>query len=128
MNDIIVALELQCLQNLNRKPPNEPDGHTLEVVGLDELVEVHAEELEGNQQVAPEDLIVNYLNDVVVVVLVPVLQVLKNLEFNTGLVLKTFFVSNDFDGNHLLLFVVKALKRLPKTTATYLIKHLVPVS
>ena len=73
MDDIIVALELQCLQNLNRKPPNELGVHTLEVVGLDELVEVHAEELEGYQQMASEDLIVNNLNDVVVIVLVPVL-------------------------------------------------------
>jgi hypothetical protein len=72
--------------------------------------------------------IVNDPNDVVIVILVAVLQIFKDPQLHTRLVLKPLLVSNDFDRHKLLLFVVKTLQSLPKTSASQLINNLVSES
>lgn len=76
---------------------------------------------------AAEDLVVNNLDDVVVIIPVPVLQVLKDPQLYTGLVLESFLIPDNFNGNHLLLFVIKAFESLAKASAAQLVKHLISV-
>ena len=58
MDNTIIPLEFKGLQDLNSESPNQSRRHSLEVVLLDELVEVHAEQLKRDQQVLPEDVVV----------------------------------------------------------------------
>lgn len=76
---------------------------------------------------AAEDLVVNNLDDVVVVIPVPVLQVLQDPQLYTGLILESFFIPNNFNGNHLLLFVIEAFESLAEASAAQLVNHLVSV-
>lgn len=75
-----------------------------------------------------EDFVVNNSYDVVIVILVAVLQVFQNPQFNACLILKAFFIPDYLYGHHLLVFVVETFKSLPKTSATNLIKHFISVS
>ena len=43
MNDLILARELERVQDLDREAPDEPHRYTLEVVVLYELVKVDAQ-------------------------------------------------------------------------------------
>jgi hypothetical protein len=56
------------------------------------------------------------LNDVVSVVEVIILQMLQDFEFNTCLVLKLLFVSDNFDGYNFSCLMIVAFKSLTKTT------------
>ena len=47
MNDVLIALKLQSLQDLNGESADQTSRHALEVILLDELVEVHTQQLEG---------------------------------------------------------------------------------
>jgi hypothetical protein len=75
--------------------------------------------------VPSEDLVVDDSDDVVVVVFVFVFQILQDSQLDSSLVLEPFLVPDDFDCNHLLLLVVKALQRLAKTTAANFFKDFV---
>lgn len=70
MDDVVVLLELESLQNLYGKPPDEVLRHALEVVVLDEFVEIYAEAFEGNHQVLAEQNEVLDSDNIVLVVLV----------------------------------------------------------
>lgn len=47
MNDVLVALELERLKYLDGKSTDQPSGHSLKVVLLDEFIKIHAEQFEG---------------------------------------------------------------------------------
>ena len=128
MNDVVVSLELQRLKNLNSKPPNQPNGNPLEVVGLDELIQVHAKQFKRDEQMSSKDFVVDDSDDVVVVVLVSIFEVLQNFEFHSCLVLKPFLVSNNLDSHHLVFFMVKAFKCLSKAATADFINHFVSKS
>ena len=76
----------------------------------------------------PENHIVLDPNDVVGVILIEFLQMHQYLKLNTCLVLEALFVSNQFDGNTLLGFMVKALNGLTETTLTKEFNNFEPVS
>ena len=69
----------------------------MEVVGLDELIQVHAKQFKRDEQMSSKDFVVDDSNNVIVVVLVSIFEVLQNFEFHSCLVLKPFFVSNNLD-------------------------------
>ena len=75
-----------------------------------------------------EDFIVNDPNDVVVIIFISVFQVFKDFQLNTCLVLKSFLVADNFNGYHLLLFVVKTFESLPKAATANLVKNFIPKS
>lgn len=76
---------------------------------------------------SPEDLVVYDSDDVIVVVLVPVLEVLQDTQLDASLVLESFLVADNLDGDHLLLFVVEALQSLAETATANLLDYFVPV-
>lgn len=55
-----------------------------------------------------EDLIVNDPNYIIIIVLIAVFKVLKDPQLDACLILEPFFVTNYFDRDHLLLFVIEA--------------------
>jgi hypothetical protein len=62
-----------------------------------------------------EDFVVDDSDDIVVIVFIPVFKVLQNSEFYSCLILKPFLVANNLDSHHLVFFMVKTFKGLPKT-------------
>jgi len=66
--------------------------------------------------VVSEDAVVLDLDNVVLVLRVLLLQMLKDSELNTCLVLVPLLVLDDFDGDDLTRLMVTALYRLTKTT------------
>ena len=58
MDDVVVTLELESLQDLDGEPSDQPRGDPLEVVLFDELVKIHAQDLERKKQMLPEDGVV----------------------------------------------------------------------
>ena len=109
MDHILIAEEFERLKNLNRESTDQGQRHALEIVVLDEFVKVDREEFERDDQVITEHAVVLYLNDVVLVVGVLPLQVLKDAQLYSCLVLVTLFVLNYFDCNNFIGFVVKTL-------------------
>ena len=78
MDHVLVAEELEGLEDLDSKTSYQRQGDTLEVVVLDELVEVDREEFEGDDQMIAEHAVVLDLDYVVLVVGVLLLQVLQD--------------------------------------------------
>ena len=78
MDYVLVAEELEGLEDLDSKTSYQRQGDTLEVVVLDELVEVDREEFEGDDQMIAEHAVVLDLDYVVLVVGVLLLQVLQD--------------------------------------------------
>ncbi len=75
MDHVIVLLVFECLQYLDGESPDQANGHSLEVVVLNELVQVDAEQLEANDQVLPEYRVVLHPDNVVHIIWVVLLQV-----------------------------------------------------
>ena len=76
VDDVVFFHVVQRHQQLDCEPPDEPSGHSLEVVALDKLVQVHAQHLEGQDQVLPEHELLLDSNDVLLVFWVVVFQLL----------------------------------------------------
>ena len=74
-----------------------------------------------------EYAVILYLNDVVLIFWVLLLQMLKDSELDTRLVLIALLVFDDLQRNDLACLVVEALKCLPKATFAEEIKNFKPV-
>lgn len=84
----------------------------MEVVAFDELVEIHAQHLEGEDQVLAEDELLLYANDVLFVLWVVVAELLQNLGFNETLLVESLLVSENLERNVLLVLVIKTFEYL----------------
>ena len=84
------------------------------MIGFDELIEIHRQEFKWNDQVPSKNIIIENPHNVIFILFVTVIQHLQNLQLHTGLMLKSFFISDDFDSHQLLQLVVVALNSLAK--------------
>lgn len=123
----MVPLKFERLQDLDGETANETSRHSLEVVLLDKLVEIHAEELEGEEQVLSEDGVVIDPHDIVLVVFVFALEEAEKAQLNSRLMLESLFIANYFDCYHCPRLVVEAFKCLSKTARPQFVEHLKPV-
>ena len=85
VDDLVPVEEVEALQQRVRELADELEAEPLELVLLDELVEVDAEELEGDAGVVAEREVVEEVDDVVRVVLVLLPQVLQDADLLLGL-------------------------------------------
>ena len=90
----------------------------MKIIVFDELVQVHAETLKSNQEVLSKQHIVLDPDDVVGIILVVVVEVLQQLEFDSGLVLKLLLVPDYLNRYFLLCLVVEAFDSLAKAALT----------
>ena len=86
VDDLVPVEEVEALQQRVGELADELEAEPLELVLLDELVEVDAEELEGDAGVVAEREVVEEVDDVVRVVLVLLPQVLQDADLLLGLV------------------------------------------
>lgn len=63
-------------------------------------------------QMVSEHKMIFHLNNIFLVLRIIVSQIFKDLQFYHALLVKSFFVSNDFNGSHLLDLVVEAFYHL----------------
>ena len=82
------------------------------MIRFNELIEVHRQQFKWNDQVASKHIIIEYPHYVIFILLVTIIQHLQDFQLNAGLMLKSFFISDDFDCHQLLEFVVVALDSL----------------
>lgn len=127
VDNVVVALKFESLQYLNGEAPNQARRYSLEVVLLNKLVEIHAEQLKGEQQVLAEDGVVQHANDIVFVVFILLLEVAQKTQLDTSLVLEALLVADDFDSHRHSRLVVKALQGLAETARAKLVQHFKPV-
>lgn len=64
MDDAILVQCIQTLQDGVGKLPDQREAKALKLVLLDELVQVHAEELEGHADVVSEGEVLQHVDDV----------------------------------------------------------------
>jgi len=84
----------------------------LEVVALDELIQVHAQHLESEDEMLAEDELFLDANYVLLVLWIVVAELLQDLGFNEALLVEAFLVSKNFEGDVLLIFVIKTFEYL----------------
>ena len=85
MDDLVAVEQVEALQQRVGELADELEAESLELVLLDELVQVNAEELEGDAGVVAEREVVEQVDDVVSVVLVLLAQVLQDADLLLGL-------------------------------------------
>ena len=97
------------------KLAHEREAEALELVLLDELVEIHAEQFEGEADVVAEGEVVYEVDDVVRVFSVLLPQVLQDADLLVGLTVEAFLVADDLDRHVLLGLVIVGLQHLAET-------------
>lgn len=102
MDDIVLSHEVERDQDLNCETLNQTETESLKVVHLDEVVQVHAQQLERDHQVLPEHKLIQHLNDVLLVLRVLLVQHLNQLRFNKPLLVQPFFVLKHFQSDEFL--------------------------
>lgn len=114
MNYPVFVQSIQALQDGVGELANQRQAEALELVLLDELVEVHAEQLERHADVVAEGEVLQHVDDVHGVVLVLLPQVLQDADLLGRLPVETLLVPHHLQGHVLVDFVVIGLDHLPK--------------
>ena len=117
----------------------------MEVVRLDELVEVDAQELHCDAEMATEVEVLVHLDDVVLLLRVlsqrsayflktrhrlntyPFLQVFQDLDLHQGLVMETLLVADDLDRHRLTSAVVTTVEYLSEGALAKSVDNLIAV-
>lgn len=127
MDDLLLLNVVQCIENLDAETPDQRERKTFEVAGLQKVIQIDREELEGNAKMVPKLVHLFHADDVVLVVRIVVSQMRKYFHFNLCLVLKFLTVLDDFDRHDLFLLVVVALNGLTKAATPKLVLQLIAI-
>ncbi len=94
------------------KLPDQREAEALELVLLDELIQVHAEQLEGHADVISEGEVFQHVDDVHGRVLVLLPQVLQDTDLLRCLPVEALLIADHLQGDVGLVLVVKGLHDL----------------
>lgn len=111
---IIGSIIIRDIAPSHRTSQSSPPSPHLKLIPLNELVQVHAEQLEGDADVVAEDEVIDHVDHVVVVVDVLGPQVLQDLDLLLSLLVEPLLVPDHLQGHLGLGLVVKGLDHLPK--------------
>lgn len=95
-----------------RKFADERQAEALELVLLDELVQVHAEQLEGHADVVPEGEALQHVDDVHAAVLVLLPQVLQDADLLGRLPVEPLLIPHHLQGHVGVALMIKGLHHL----------------
>ena len=107
MHDVVLTHVVERNEDLDGEPFDQAQGEALEVVHLDEVVEVDAEELERDDEMLAERERVEALDDVLLVFWIVLVQCFDQPRFNETLFVQALLILEDFQGDKLFLFVVE---------------------
>lgn len=116
MDDPVLVQRVQTLQDGVGELPDQREAEALELVLLDELVQVHAQQLEGHADVVAEGEVLQHVDDVHARVLVLLLQVLQDADLLRRLPVEALLVADHLQGHVGLGFVVEGLHHLERST------------
>mmetsp|Transcript_107975 Transcript_107975/g.311999 ORF Transcript_107975/g.311999 Transcript_107975/m.311999 type:complete len:266 (-) Transcript_107975:397-1194(-) len=127
MDDVLLPKEPQSRKQLDGEAPDQTQGDALEIVVLDELVQVDAQQLECDAQMVPEVEVVHHVHDVRCALDVPLPNVLEDLDFHEGLVMEPLLVPNHLQGYIALGLVVEGAHDLTERSFTEGVHDLIPI-
>ena len=127
MDNIVFFHEVEGDEYLDSKPLDEVKAESLEVVHFYELVEVHAQQFERDNQVLPEHELVRPPNDILFVFGVSPVQVLDQLSLDQALLVQSLFVFQNLQRAKLFFFMVEAPLNNSKAALAQFLHHLVTV-
>lgn len=114
VDDAVLVQRVQTLQDRVGELPDQREAEALELVLLDELVQVHAQQLEGHADVVAEGEVLQHVDDVHARVLVLLPQVLQDADLLRCLPVETLLVADHFQSHVGLRLVVEGLHHLQK--------------
>lgn len=112
VDDAVLLQRFQTLEDGVGELPDQREAEALELVLLDELVEVHAEQLEGHADVVAEGEVLQHVDDVHARVLVLLPQVLQDADLLRGLPVEALLVADHLQSHVGLGFMVEGLHHL----------------
>lgn len=118
MDDPVSVQRLQTLQDGVRKLPDQRQAEALKLVALDELIQVHAEQLKGHADVVAEGKVLQHVHHVHGAVAVLLAQVLQDADLLLRLPVEALLVAHHFESQVLLQLVVVDFSHLSKATLT----------
>ena len=95
---------------MDGEPLDQAEGEALEVVHLDEVVKVDAQQLERDAEMLAEGERIEALDDVLLVLRIVLVQCLDEPGLNKTLLKESLLILEDFQGDELFLFVVEDTK------------------
>lgn len=87
----------------------------MELVSLDKLVQVHAQQLKGHANVVPEGEVFEHVHDIHGAVTILLAQVLQDADLLLRLPVEPLLIADHFQSQVLLQFVVVHFSHLTKT-------------
>ena len=127
MDDPVAIEGVQTLEHGVAEFAHEGRAEPLELVPLDQLVEVHAQQLEGEAYVVAEREVVEEVDDVVRAVGVLLPEVLQYPYLLHGLAVEPLLVPHNLERHVLLRLVVERLEDLSETALAQHLDHLVAI-
>lgn len=127
MDDLVLVESVEALQQRVREPSHQLHAEALELVLLDQLVQVDAEQLEGDAHVVTEGERVEHVDDVHGVVLVLLPQLPQYPYLLLRLSMEPLLVPHHLQGDVLVHPVVVRLHHLAERAPADHLQHLVPV-
>lgn len=118
VDDSVLAQGLQALQDGVRKLPDQWQAEALELVALDKLVQVHAQQLKGHADVVAEGEVFQHVHNVHRAVAILLAKVLQDADLLLRLPVEALLVAHHFESQVLLQFVIVHLCHLAKATFT----------
>lgn len=118
VDDSVPAQGFQALQDGVSKLPDQRQAETLELVALNKLIQVHAQQLKGHADVVAEGEIFEHVHNVHGAVAILLAQVLQDADLLLCLPVETLLITNHFKSKVLLQFVVVNLGHLAEATFT----------
>lgn len=112
VDDAVLVQRVQTLQDGVGELPDQREAEALELVLLDELVQVHAEQLEGHADVVSEGEVLQHVDDVHARVLVLLPQVLQDADLFRRLPVEALLVADHLQSHVGLRLVVEGLHHL----------------
>lgn len=115
VDDAVPVQGLQALQDGVCKLADQWQAEALELVALDQLVQVHAEQLEGHADVVAEGEVLQHVHYVHGAIAVLLAQVLQNADLLLRLPVEALLVAHHLQRQVLLQLVVVHLGHLAET-------------
>lgn len=118
VDDSVPAQGLQALQDGVCKLPDQRQAEALELVALDKLIQVHAQQFKGHADMVAEGEVFKHVHNIHGAVTVLLAQVLQDADLLLRLPVEALLVPHHFQSQVLLQFVVVYLSHLAKATFT----------
>lgn len=99
---------------MNSEATDQTNGDSLEVVILNELIKIDAEQFKGNTEMSSENEIVLHPYNVKMVIGIVIPEMSQYFHFYGSLMMESFLISYYLQSHVAILFVVETTKGLPK--------------